>query len=322
MSSEVSELIRAYCPSFSAKHAGRIVEDTSEFMSVDHGDVIRLGGRHYLVLRDECEQRFGIDDPKYWVKRCREMESGERRILKLVFHETFPIKLGDFEIRCYRSPEKEARILNLVRGDLRFMQGETIPDAKGNPVRVLDIVRGRRLDLRVEDIDADHETYFHEHFPGILNKFMGACEAISFLHSRWEKHGDIRRDHLLVEYETGAYRWIDFDYAFDFHENPWGLDIFGLGNILLFLAGKGEHTTQNLAEKGFSDEVLSSLEPDDFTLMFANRLANLGKLYPYIPRELNNVLLHFSIGTYVFYDHVEEMLDELRPCLRLLGGAG
>jgi nucleotide-binding universal stress UspA family protein len=29
-------------------------------------------GRHYLVLRDEAERRFGMEDPKYLVKQCSE----------------------------------------------------------------------------------------------------------------------------------------------------------------------------------------------------------------------------------------------------------
>lgn len=316
--SEVRELVKRYAPNFSIKHCGRLVHDTSQFMNIDYGDVIFLGGRHYLVLRNEAERRFGIEDPKYWVKRCRELETGERKILKLVFHEEFPIRIGDYDIRCHRSPEKEARILNLVRGDWRFMQGESIYDTKRNVVRVLDLIRGKALCTLVEDLEVDHETYFHEHLPGILERFIGACEAIAYLHSHWEKHGDIRRDHLWVEYETGRYRWIDFDYAFDFHENPFGLDLFGLGNILLFLVGKGEHTTLTLGKGTVPEAVLNSLTREDFSLMWANRLANLRKIYPYIPWELNNVLLHYSAGTEVFYDQVEEMLGELRPCLKLL----
>lgn len=315
--SDVRELLRELAPSFPLKHCGKLVQDTSEFMSIGYGDVIQLRGRHFLVLSDECERRFGMEDPKYWVKRCRELETGERKILKLVFHEIFPLKIGDFTIRCHRSPEKEARILDLVRNDWRFMQGHSIYDTQHNVVRILDVIRGKRLDNIVEDIDADHETYLHEHFPAILQKFIGACEAISFLHSRWEKHGDIRRDHLLVESESGRYRWIDFDYAFDFRENPWGLDIFGLGNILLFLTGKGEHTVRTLQDGPFTDAI-STLVPDDFSLMWAHRLANLRKIFPYIPVQLNNVLLHFAAGTYVFYDTVDEMLEELRPCLALL----
>ena len=314
----VRELVAQYAPHFPRKRCGRLVTDTSEFMAVDHGDVISLGGKHYLVLRDEAERRFGMEDPKYWVKRCSELETGERKILKLVFYETFPLKIGNFEIRCHRSPEKEARILDLVRGDLRFMQGETILDEKQNSVRILDIVHGKQLDAVVENIEADHETYFHEHLPELLEKFIGACESIAYLHTLGEKHGDIRRDHLWVEYTSGAYRWIDFDYAFDFHENPFGLDIFGLGNILLFLVGKGEHTSHTMGGGAFSDPVLSSLTLDDFSLMFPHRLSNLGKLFPYIPTDLNNVLLHYSAGTYVFYDTVDEMLGELRPCLKQL----
>ena len=52
---------------------------------------------------------------------------------------------------------------------------------------------------------------------------------------------------------------------------------------------------------------------------YRHRLVNLRKIYPYIPKKLNNVLLHFSKGTDVFYDTVDEMLGDLKPCLDLLG---
>ena len=107
------EIIEQYSPDFPRKHVGKIYTDTTEFMNINYGDVMSLGGMHYLVLRDEAERRFGIEDPKYWVKRCRTLETGERKIIKLVFQERFPLKLGDFELICHRSPEKEARILNL-----------------------------------------------------------------------------------------------------------------------------------------------------------------------------------------------------------------
>ncbi|MEW5774047.1 MAG: serine/threonine protein kinase [Thermodesulfobacteriota bacterium] len=321
MSQDAHELIERHLPDFPRKHVGRLFTDTTEFMDIGYGDVIRLGGDHYLVLRDEAERRFGMEDPKYWVKRCRRLETGERRILKLVFYEDFPVRIGEFEIRCHRSPVKEARILKLVRGDARFMQGVTVPDAKGNPVRVLEVVFGKRLDETVEDIEADHATYFREHFPGILAKFVGACEAIKHLHDNWEKHGDIRRDHLWVEHGTGAYRWIDFDYTFDFHENPFGLDLFGLGNILIFLTGKMIYTPQSMAETGFPPDVMASITPEDYSLFFPNRMINLRKLFPYIPEELNRVLLHFSAGSFVFYESVDELLAELRPCLSLLAGS-
>ncbi len=318
MSDEARELLRTFMPSFPVQHCGRVVTDTTQFMDIGYGDIIALGGRHYLVLRDEMERRFGIEDPKYWVKRCRCLQNGDRQILKLVFHESFPLKLGGFELRCHRSPEKEARILELVRNDLRFMQGVTIRDTSHNPVRVLDVISGKRLDVVVFDIQADHKTYFHEHFPDIFNRFVGAVEAIGYLHSRWETHGDIRRDHLWVEYDTGRYRWIDFDYAFDFHENPFGLDMFGLGNILQHLVGKGTHTQETI-QRDFGADTMARLRPEDFSLMFPYRLSNLKKIFPYIPEELNRVLLHFSAGAEVFYDVVDELLEELRPCFRCLG---
>ena len=315
MSKAVKELVKHYRPNLSMGEYGDIYTDTTKFMNIEYGDVILVDGLHYLVLRDEAERSFGIEDPKYWVKRCILLENGERKILKLVFHENFLLKLGDLRINCYRSPEKEARILDLVKGDMRFMQGSTKQDDAGNPVRVLDVVSGRRLDMAVSDMEVGYQTYFFEYFPEILKKFMDACMAIGFLHENGEIHGDIRRDHLWVEYDTGLYRWIDFDYTYDFEENPFGLDLFGLGSLLIFLTGKGLYTMQSIEEQGISAENAASVGSGDFSLLYRNRIVNLKKLFPWIPVELNNVLMHFSSSSYVFYESVDEFIGELDPCL-------
>lgn len=308
MPESARDLLLAYRPNFPVIHAGKIYTDTSEFMDIDYGDVIAVGGRHYLVHKNESERRFGLEDPKYWVKKCECLETGERKLVKLVFHEQFPMTIGSYTIRCFRSPQKEARILALVAGDVRFMQGETFPDAAGNAVRVIEPVVGRSLDNEVEALDMPHETYFHTVFPGMLKKFVGACEALSFLHGNFEQHGDVRRDHIFVEYATGNWRWIDFDYSFEFKENPFGLDLFGLGNILLFLTGKGDHTVQSC---GFSS---GDVGANDCSILFPNRLVNLRRLFPYVPVKLNAILGRFSSGAEVFYDSAAELVADLADC--------
>lgn len=309
------DIISRFDPEFPRKRAGSLITDTTEFMNIQYGDVIALDGRHFLVLRDEKERSFGVEDPKYWVKRCRELETGERKILKLVFYEKFPVSLGSMEIECFRSPRKEARILDLVRGDKRFMQGYSRDDAVGNNVRVLDVVRGDLLSLEIDRLETDHKTYFFELLPDILDKFTLACRGIEFLHRHGENHGDIRRDHLWLEHGTGNYVWIDFDYTYEFQENPFGLDIFGLGNLLLYLVGKKFCTTFNIPRPEFDGRTDVPLEAADFSMLFRNRLANLRKVYPYVPRNLNNVLMHFSAASEVFYSTVQELLDDLVPCI-------
>jgi hypothetical protein len=318
MSREVVELVKQYMPNLSLSDYGKIFTDTTEFMKIGAGDIISLDGMHYLVIRDEAERSFGIEDPKYWVKRCLLLETGDRKILKLVFHERFPLELGQLKIDCYRSPEKEARILDLVRDDMRFMQGVTRRDENGNPVRILDVVSGGRLDAAVAAINAGHEEYFFQYFPDILKKYMESCRAVGFLHSHGETHGDIRRDHLWLEHNTGLYRWIDFDYTYDFEENPFGLDLFGLGSLLIFFVGKGLYTLPALEEKGVSPDVISSIGDGDFSLLYRNRVVNLRKLFPWIPLELNNILMHFASSSEVFYETVDEFLQDLEPCQHII----
>ena len=316
MSSEVRDLIQKYLPDSKMSRFGKVFIDTTQFMNIDYSDVIKLGNEHFLVLKNEQERRFGLSDPKYWVKRGKHLESGQPQILKLAFYEKFPMHIGPFEIQCYRSPRKEARILELVKGDTRFMQGCSKDDVAGNNVRVLDIIRGKRLDVVVHNILVDHKTYFHEHFPAILEQYIDSCEAIRFLHDHDEKHGDIRRDHLWVESGTGAYRWIDFDYAFELYENPFGLDLFGLGSILIYLAGKANLTMQTMLELGIDNSILSTLNTGDYSIVIGNRVVNVQKIYSYIPSSLNNVLMHFASSTSIFYASVDELLVDMRKCLK------
>ena len=305
------ELVERLCPDLAGHRLGRLVTDTSEFMSIGPGDVIAVGGRHHLVHRDAVEEGPGYRDTKYWVKKCVELESGEPKLLKLVFHEQFDLEYGCVKIRCYRSPRKEGRILDLVRGDARFMQGRTARDEAGNRVRIIDIIAGKRIDHVVAKIPADHAAYFRDRFPAILNKFAGACEAIGHLHDLGERHGDINLDHLMREYATGAYRWIDFDYAYEASANPFALDLFGLGRLLACVTGKGMHTMHTARELGLTPD----LDRADFSCVHKNEIMNLKKLFPHIPDRLNRTLLHFSSGAEVAYDTVAELVADLRDCL-------
>lgn len=309
MPETVRALVERYKPPVSLRSYGMVFTNTTEFMNIGYGDVIALGGRHYLVMGDESERRFGMEDPKFWVKRCLELESGQYRILKLEFQESFDQHIGSLTITCHRSATKEARILRLVAGDVRFMQGQGVKDEAGNLVRVLERVAGRRLDLNIEDIHTSHREYFFDVYPGILERFLAACRAIHLLHQHGETHGDIRRDHLYVDHKTGDYCWIDFDYGYDSVENPFGLDLFGLGNILSFITGKGVHNIQAV------DTDALGITEADCALFFRNRVVNLRKLFPYIPEDLNLVLMHYSSESEVFYETVPELLADLEPCL-------
>ncbi len=163
------------------------------------------------------------------------------------------------KIRCFRNPKKESEILELVRDHPLFMQGTSYRDAKGNNVRVLDIVRGKNLFVHLDSINVNYETYFRTVLPGILRKLLKAFEAIRFLHIHGFKHGDIRNDHLMTERDTGNYVWIDFDYDYEASENPFGLDIFGLGNILLYTVGKGFHNLHMIRSDTVSTGIWSTI---------------------------------------------------------------
>ena len=292
----------------------RIITDTSNFFQVDYNDVVSVGEDLFLVRGMEREGRFGLDEePKHWVKKVIDLRTGERKVLKLAFFETFKGKVGSLEYTFFRSPQKEGRILEKVRGHPHFMQGYSLPDEKGNVLRVLDYVHGKTIHALIAAIEEDHETYYYTLFPPILESLIKAYEAIGFLHRQGEMHGDIRRDHLIAESSTGLHVWIDFDYAYKSRAAQVGFDLFGLGNVLAYVVGKGDVNPSRL--KRSKPDIYDSLRDEDLNIIFAGRVVNLRKVYPYIPERMNRVLLHFSKGTEIFYESVEELLNDLRSCL-------
>jgi hypothetical protein len=295
---------------------GRLVTDTTEFFEIDYGDEILVAGKRYTITGHEYERRFGIDSPKFWVKRAIDSETGEKKFIKLCFLESFEVSLEGVKIKCFRDPTKEARILELVKEHPYFMQGESYHDAGDNNLRVLDPVKGPSFYQYIHSLSTGYETYFKTILPGILRKLVKASEAIRFLHISGFKHGDIRNDHLIIERDTGNYVWIDFDYDFDTDENPLSLDIFGLGNILLYAVGKGFHNLYMINNDSFTyGDLIDRLEPGDFCVLAKRRLINLRKLYPFIPIMLNDILMHFSNGADVYYETVDEIIEDLNRCL-------
>jgi hypothetical protein len=310
---QIQEMARSYMPSFDS-HGFRILSDTSDFFSVDYGDILLLNDTPFLVRNNAKEGRFGLDDEvKYWVKRSVDLVTGELKIIKLVYHERFVANIGGFEFECFRSPHKEARILDLVRNHPNFMQGFSASDQKGNTIRVLDYIPGKTLHDMIAQIKEPHEIYFHEMLPAVLRNFIECVDAIRFLHEHGEKHGDIRRDHILIDREKNRYRWIDFDFNYRHRENIYGYDLFGLGNVLIYIVGKGDVLLADL--KRNKPEVLSCLADADLNIVFHNRVSNLKKVYPYIPEALNQVMMHFSQETNWFYENTNQLIEDLSLAL-------
>lgn len=297
----------------SVRRQPRIFSDTSNFTSIDYGDIIHVDKRYFLVVGYTKEGRFGIEEqPKQWVPKVYDLESGERYILKLVFHETFNLKLNTLDVTCYRSPEKEARVLDLVKGNMMFMQGYSTLDAGDNLVRILDIIGGTRLDTAITRLGGSYEEYYSQHLENILQQFLKAVEGIILLHSFGFKHGDIRRDHLLVDRKSNHYRWIDFDYDFYLPERPFALDMIGLGNILLYILGRKNYRPEDvLNHPQMGERVLSTITYGDLSILSKDRIFNIGKLFPLLPKDFNDILIHFSNDTEVMYDTVQEFYDEL-----------
>ena len=294
----------------------KIFTDTTNFLAIDYGDIILIDQKRYKVKGHEREGRFGMDDPKFWVKKAVDLETGERKIIKLSYFESFETSLGGVKIKRFRNPDKEGNVLVLAKNHPYFMHGTMHRDSKGNNIRVLDIVRGPSFFVYISTLKMDHENYFHTALPGILKNLARAFEAIRFLHINGLNHGDIRNDHVIVEENTGNYVWIDFDYDYQSSENPYGIDIFGLGNILIYAIGKGFHTHHEIkSNRSYYGDLIDRLEKEDFSVLQKRRFLNLKKTYPYIPNMLNDILMHFSNGANVYYEFVEEIIEDLNRCL-------
>lgn len=307
---ELRQMASRWLPPHRVPARFRVHQDTSDFFRVEFDDVVVLRKRLYLIRHNAKEGRFGLEDEvKFWVKRALDLTDGSLKIMKLIFHEKYTIRVGEIEFECFRSPQKEARILHLVSGHGNFMQGYSIRDTSKNLIRVVDFIQGEPLSTHLGNIRMGHETYYHERFPDILDHFLESVKAIRFLHEHGEKHGDIRRDHILIDRESGRYRWIDFDLNYRHRENIYGYDLFGLGNILAFLVGKGDVLVPELRKR--QSPLLGSLSEEDLNIVFKNRVVNLKKIYPYIPESLNRVLMHFSGGANWFYENTAQLLEDL-----------
>jgi hypothetical protein len=292
-----------------------ITEDTTEYLRIDRGMVLRLDGNDYLVTGDAREGRFGINEqPKFWVKYAIDLSTGERKVIKLVFYEEFTRRIGRFLLKCFRSPEKESAILEAVRGNPYFMQGKTVQDAKHNNVRIIDFITGATLFSTVFDIPQDHDVYLFQTFPRILESILASIRAMGLLTEKGQHHGDIRNDHILIQRGTGQYCWIDFDYAVNYPD----YDLWSIGNILVYAAGKGIHPVKSVMKNEARYPIkVSHLAKDDSMVFYPYRVANLRALYPYIPKKLNDVLMNFSCGTRRFYENYETLAEDVEEVLTL-----
>jgi len=291
--------------------AGRpvVFHDTTRYMSIDWGHVVGLGGKHYLIRGHEKEGRFGIaEQPKFWVKRALGLEDGVKYILKMTIHENFRIEVGEREFRCWRNPEKEARILEITRGDHRFMSGRAVEDRAGNLVRVLDFIRGEDLLSRLRGVELSHQEYFHALFPGVFARTMESLRALKLVHEAGLCHGDIRNDHIFVEQDGGAFRWIDFD----LDQGTVDLDVWSVGNLLHCVAAAGFVTFKIAGQ--LAPARVDRLGPADASVFFPSRVMNLARVFPCIPGSLNDILMRFSKSAHIPYENLDQILGDLEAC--------
>jgi len=291
----------------------RILTDTSDCMRILRGHVVRIGGRDFVIEGNRHETRFGIgDQPKCSVFGALGLETGRDMILKTVFHEEFNVHIGVFRVRCYRSPQKEAHVLDVVLGDGRFMQGYTELDEAGNHVRIIEFIKGPSIFQRIHNSRRSHEAYYHEGLPGVPQHLTACLEAIEYLHDHGTCHGDIRHDHVIIDRETGRYRWIDFD----LNQPVSDFDVWSMGNILNYAVGRAINSFHVVPRSDkFYDAVRRSLHPADGSAFYGYRLINPEKLFPCLSQRLNDILMHFAIRPRGHYGTMDELLSDDREML-------
>lgn len=310
-------IAQEFLPDSSSCRVFRILEDTTDFHHIHAGDVVLLDGVGYLIKGTESEKKFGMEgERKPWVKSCVDLVSGERKVMKLTFLEEFACNIEGDKFTCLRSPEKEARILDKVRGHPGFMQGIYAIDPAGNNVRILDRIAGNSLDMVVRALPGNHLRYYENHLPGILRGLVSAIRSLHYLHSLREIHGDITPDHIFREIKTGHYIWIDFDYDYrDFHDVI-QRDVFEMGTLLAFVVGKEYVAYWDLEAR--NPEIAEKITHADTLVVLRNQIANLKLVYPYIHEGLNDILMKFAQGSEERYRTAAELGDDLEKVIDLL----
>lgn len=86
---------------------------------------------------------------------------------------------------------------------------------------------------------------------------------------------------------------------------------------MTYAIGKGFHTVYMIQNnKEIYGDLLHRLTDADFSLLDQRRLVNLKKLYPMIPSTMNNILMHFSKQTEIFYEMVDEIIEDINRCVQ------
>lgn len=286
-----------------------VLRCTSTYTANTPDTVLRLGGQDYLITGSPREERFGLEgQPRSWIKYAVDLTTARRKIVKLVFIEEFTLRVGSLSATCRRSPEKESAFLDAVRGNPRFMQGFSVKDSDDNLVRVLDLIPGQNFFNHVAALNMSHERYCDEVLPGIIEGLVCCIEAMAKVNRQGLYHGDIRNDHLLVDRRTGSLTWIDFDFDLDLKSH----DVWCTGNVLNYAAGKGFHPFSTVKRHPEAYPRLESpLLPQDAMHMYSHQVANLRKLYPYLPQALNDVLMRFASNAEDPYQDLESLAKDL-----------
>jgi len=61
----------------SLRRASRVFTDTTDFTSIDYGDILQVEDRYFLITSYTKEGRFGVDEQvKQWVPKVEDLATG------------------------------------------------------------------------------------------------------------------------------------------------------------------------------------------------------------------------------------------------------
>ena len=279
---------------------------------MDYDDVVILGGVPYFVRNNEREGRFGLEDePKFWVKRSINLLTGETEGPEVGLQGALRGQDREPRVRMRAEPPEGGADPGTGPRQGGFHAGDDGAGLRRPPASHPRLhPRQDALPDRAHCSGQDHEDFFYDHFPIVLDEYVGIVEAIRFLHQSGEKHGDIRRDHLIKDETTGRYRWIDYDFNYRHGESRFAYDLFGLGNILVFITGRGDVTTNRLLAAGARHPGPADRRRCEHRVPQPRRQSEKDlSLHPRIPEP--GAACIFPRGPQVYYETTEELLEDL-----------
>lgn len=266
--------------------------------------VLQVGAR--VEIKDK---QFNILE---WLRtstyRAEDLESGKSVVLK-------------FQGKGKKCSGYERDFFAKVPSHDNIVRGYSLVDESGDILIVTEFTEGEKLQDYLSEFGVDHKRYFLESFPEILNNFMGAIRGVEHI----VKNGfynEFAIYHIWIDKKTGRYILFDFDLPSTELSKLQALKdlesstISNIGGSLCEIVaplGIYEYEAVHDEEMYFDELGITDADFNEYNL-----LVDLQKVYPYIPDELNKILLRFGRDASNPYTSISELYSDLESVVKLL----